>query len=60
MMIHGLKETHPMGYEDKVSFVVIYDAVSWTKFLSNLFLFRCGIFARIILIWRMSFAPNPA
>jgi hypothetical protein len=56
---HGLKESDPMEYKDKVSFVVIYDAVSWTKFLS-IHCFRSGVFARTILIWRMSFAPVQA
>jgi hypothetical protein len=49
-----------MGYEDKVSFVAIYDAVSWTKFLSIHCIFRSGVFAHTILIWRMSFAPVQA
>jgi hypothetical protein len=57
---HGLKESDSMGYDGKVSFVDIHDAVSSTKFFSINFLFRSGVFARTTLIWRMSFAPVQA
>jgi hypothetical protein len=57
---HGLKETDPMGYEDKVSYVDTHVAVFWTKCFPHLFLSRSVEFARTILIWRMSFARVPA
>ena len=56
---HGLKESDPMGYDDKVSFVVSHAADS-TKLFYILFLFRCDVFAHTTSIWRRSFAPVQA
>jgi hypothetical protein len=57
---HGLKETDPLGYEDKVSYVDTYVATVSTKHIPYLFLSRSVEFALIILIWRMYSAHGQA
>jgi hypothetical protein len=50
---HGLKETDPMGYDDKVSPVVSGDVLSTTHFLFIHCVSRFGVFVHTTSTWRM-------